>query len=68
LLALLSGRCDPLLAAQIRLHRLFSAAGGARRAGSLSLETADAVQRLASLSATVKHRWRLGRNGRDFSR
>ncbi len=58
LLTLLSGRCDPLLATQIRLHRLLCIVRGTRRAGSLSLGTADAVQRLARFSVTLKHRWR----------
>jgi glycosyltransferase involved in cell wall biosynthesis len=57
LLALLTGRCDLLLATQIRLHRLFSLAHGARRAGSLSLGTVDAAQRLANLSTTMRYRW-----------
>ena len=50
LLALLRGRCDGRLATQISLHRLFSVAYGARRAGALSLRAADAARRLA-------HRW-----------
>lgn len=56
LLALLRGRSDRGLAARIRLHRLFSVALGARRAGSLSLRTADAMQRLGTL--TLRRRWR----------
>jgi glycosyltransferase involved in cell wall biosynthesis len=58
LLALLGGRSDRVLAAQIRLHRVFSLALGARRAGSLSLRTADTMQRLKTLSTALRRGWR----------
>jgi glycosyltransferase involved in cell wall biosynthesis len=58
LLALLSGRSDRGLAARIKLHRLLSVALGARRAGSLSLGTAHAMEWLGTRSATLRRRWR----------
>jgi glycosyltransferase involved in cell wall biosynthesis len=58
LLALPAGRRDRALAAQIRLHRLLSVTLGARRGGSISITTADAMQQLRSLLTILQRRWR----------
>jgi glycosyltransferase involved in cell wall biosynthesis len=58
LLALLTGRSDRVLATRIRLHRLFSVAPGARRAGSLSLGAANVMKRFGTVSSALRRRWR----------
>ena len=57
LLALLRGRCDAGVGAQIRLHRFLASAIGTRRAGDLSLRTVGAMERVVVAARALRHRW-----------